>query len=331
MIYLLRSYGLNNSSILKVGFSDQVDKRMSQYFYHNPFILEISKREGDEMFETLLHFYLKSLGYQRKVRSKLDEWYFDCPEVYTIFHISRESLERELWKNRAKYFSGLSSFLIPSTEKMIYEYLREKNLDLFIGEEFIVKDGKVRRTHAPKIDILYKKYLVSNSADSPGECENIVVSDFLTNQFYTTGLFHEKMRRYCEFRDQFGNNPEILEHLFFKIPDQRFRMFYEYYGTKGCSSRKYLEKELEQGWKNATLEDKLKIEMSSRFKPGEKHTLEDLKVIIQEMYDRLGIKKKAKAKDLDQYFKLVKTLLPGIDKKTGEEKMKHGFKIVGVL
>ena len=331
MIYLLRSYGLGRSSILKVGYSGNFDNRFSSYFSHNPFILEISKREGDEMFESLLHFYLKSLGYQKKVRGKLDEWYIDCTEVLSLFHISRESLERELWKKRSKYFSGLSSFSIPSTEKLIYEYLREKNLDTFIGEEFIIEDGKVRRTYAPRIDILYKKHLLSTSPSNSGECDNIVVSDFLDNHFYQTGIFKEKMKMYCEFRDQYKEDREILELLFFRIPDQKFRMFYEYYGTSGCSAKRYEEKELDQGWRNAAQEDRLKIEMSSRFKPGERYALKDLKVMIQGMYDSLGIKKTAKAKDLSQFFKLSKTKVTLTDPNTNEKKVVEGFKIVGVL
>ena len=175
--------------------------------------------------------------------------------------------------------------------------------------------------------------LLRNKFDVEGykSKEEILVEDFLTNKFYTTGIFREKMRMYCEFRDQYGENKEILEHLFFRIKDQKFRMFYEYYGTKGCSARSYQEGELEKGWKNATLEDRLKMEMSSRFKPGDRYSLEDFKVMVQEVYDGLGLKKKAKAKDLEQYFKLSKIFVPGIDKKTGEQKMKHGYKIVGAL
>ena len=156
--------------------------------------------------------------------------------------------------------------------------------------------------------------------------EEVIVKDFLDNHFYTTGLFHEKMKMYCEFRDKYGDDREILENLFFKIPDQRFRMYYEYYGTKGCKSREYLEKELEQGWRNATLEDKLKQEMTSRFKPNDRYSLEDLKKIIQEMYDRLGIKKKAKASDLGGYFKTSRTQVTMPDKS-----LKNGLKITGVL
>ena len=155
--------------------------------------------------------------------------------------------------------------------------------------------------------------------------EEVIVKDFLDNHFYATGIFKEKMKMYCEFRDKYKHDIEILECLFFKIPDQRFRMFYEYYGTSGCSAKRYEEKELDRGWRNATQEDRLKIEMSSRFKPGDRYSLEDLKKIIQEMYDRLGIKKKAKASDLGNYFKTSRTQVTMPDKS-----LKNGLKIVGV-
>ena len=161
--------------------------------------------------------------------------------------------------------------------------------------------------------------------------EEVIVTDFLTNQFYTTGLFHEKMRRYCEFRDKYENDPEILEYLFFKIQDQRFRMFYDFYGTSGCSARNYREGELDQGWRNAAQEDRLKIEMDSRFKPGERYDLKTLKIMVQGIYDSLGIKKKAKASDLGQFFKISKTKVTVTDPNTLEKKVVEGFKIVGVL
>ena len=333
MIYLLRSYGKLGKSILKVGFSDQVDKRMSQYFSSNPYFELISVREGDQYLESLLHIWLRYLKLDVKVLGRLDEWFKDDPQVQQIFHMGLESLERRIWKRRNLIFD-----LSGRGDLNVFAPLYEKNKSTFEGSRYKFVGGKIKKTRALEVDISFQRYLdnqrrgdIQEDNSQHKSPEETIVKDFLTDQFYKTGVFREKMKMYCEFRDQYGNNPEILEHLFFRIPDQRFRMFYEYYGTKGCSARRYEEKELELGWKNATLEDKLKMEMDSKFKPGDRYSLEDLKIMIQGIYDGLGLKKKAKAKDLDQYFKLTKILLPGIDKKTGEEKMKHGFKIVGVI
>ena len=156
--------------------------------------------------------------------------------------------------------------------------------------------------------------------------DELIVKDFLDNHFYRTGLFHEKMKMYCEFRDKYGDNQEILVDLSHKIPDQRFRQFYEYYGTKGCSSRKYKESELLKGWKNATQEDQLKILVESVFKLGSRWALKDIKQKLSELYDDLEIKKTAKASDLKKYFKLSRTQVTMPDKT-----VEHGYKILELL
>ena len=145
--------------------------------------------------------------------------------------------------------------------------------------------------------------------------EEVLVKDFLTNKFYTTGNFREKMKMYCEFRDKHGDNPEVLEHLAFRIKDQRFRLFYEYYGTSGCRAKSYQEGELERGWRDAAQEDKLKFVIFSRFKLGERYPMKEIKTMLADIYVELGIKKAAKATELGNYFKLIKTRITCPDKK----------------
>ena len=71
MIYLIRSHGLGKSSILKIGFTENYDKRMDQYFYNNPLFEVISVREGDEILEKLFHCYLRFLGLKFHKNGKL--------------------------------------------------------------------------------------------------------------------------------------------------------------------------------------------------------------------------------------------------------------------
>ena len=84
MIYLIRSYGKEGKSALKVGFANDLNLRMSQYFYSNPFFEPISSKEGDELLEDLLHYYLYYKGFQYKIDGKLNEWFIDDPEVIKI-------------------------------------------------------------------------------------------------------------------------------------------------------------------------------------------------------------------------------------------------------
>ena len=96
MIYLIRTYGDEGKSALKVGFASDLERRLSQYFYMNPLFEFVSSREGDEILEDLLHYYLYYKGFQYKIDGKLNEWFIDDPEVIRIFDISIEDLEKEL-------------------------------------------------------------------------------------------------------------------------------------------------------------------------------------------------------------------------------------------
>ena len=149
-----------------------------------------------------------------------------------------------------------------------------------------------------------------------------IVSEFLDNHFYSTGIFAEKMKMYCEFRDAYKDSPEVLAALIAKIPDQKFHQYYDYYGTKGCSSRKYKEIELYRGWKDTTKEENLRELIFRSFKVGGKYAKSEIKDILNQIYQKLNLTRKAKATDLGEYFKLIGTKVT-IPNKT----IVHGFKL----
>ena len=132
MLYLIRMYGPGKQSILKVGFSDNIENRLSQYLHMNPYSLVISVREGDLVLEGLIHRYLYSLGLQfNKSGRRLEEWFIDDPEVLRVFHLPRETIERFVWKNRDKAFNTGSNGDI--LDYSSFEYLYNKHIDKFVG------------------------------------------------------------------------------------------------------------------------------------------------------------------------------------------------------
>ena len=72
----------------------------------------------------------------------------------------------------------------------------------------------------------------------------IEIQEFLDNKFYSTGLFYERMRMYCEFMDLHQGNKEVSDIIYFKIKDPKYRDFYNFYGTKGCRAVSYEEKKI---------------------------------------------------------------------------------------
>ena len=133
------------------------------------------------------------------------------------------------------------------------------------------------------------------------------VQDFLDNKFYSTGIFREKMRMYCEFMDKHQGNKEVSDIIYFKIKDPKYRKYYNFYGTKGCSAKKYQKENLELGMIDVSKSDELSSVVHKKFQIGERYTLKEIKSVLQDIYRDLGITSKPKATDLDKYFSLTRT------------------------
>ena len=310
MIYLIKSYLPLGKYLYKVGYTNNIVKRYYNYFYNNPGIEIISTREGDEFFEKLLHYYLYYKGFQYKRNGKLSEWFIGDIEVRNIFHYPRERIEKELWKHREEIFNPKES----SIDYKFFEYLYQKNKETFIGEEFIISEDKKVIRKSKEVDIDFWKIYSPNNIIIPIpdiKLDPILekeIDDFLDNHFYKTGIFEYKMKRYCEFMDKHQGSKEVSDSLYFRIKDDKYRRYYNFFGTSGCrASRKYQESDLIRGFKNDLKGDKLKTLIYSNFKIGDRYTSKDIKQKLQEIYSSLGISKTAKATDLENYFTLVKT------------------------
>lgn len=102
MLYLIRSFGREGKSALKIGFTDDIKNRINSYKYHNPLFELISTREGSLLDETRTHTYLTSFGYKLDI---LDEWFVDEDSVNQLFHKPFETMNKVIWYNRDKLFN----------------------------------------------------------------------------------------------------------------------------------------------------------------------------------------------------------------------------------
>ena len=155
--------------------------------------------------------------------------------------------------------------------------------------------------------------------------EDKILSEFLDNKFYMTGIFEEKMKMYCEFMDKYGNNKYILDSIIHKI-DPKFKTYYDLYGTSGCKSISYHEVNLKQGISDNMKNPDIKNNLISIFKIGSRYTLKDIKTIVKDTYSNLNISKTPKASDLESYFDVSEVKIT--DKTTG--KRSKGYLILGI-
>ena len=163
--------------------------------------------------------------------------------------------------------------------------------------------------------------ITSNISEYQSDLEK-EVQDFLDNKFYGTGIFEKKMKMYCEFMDKHQGNKEVSDIIYFKIKDPKYRKYYNFYGTSGCKAVSYKEKKLELGIIDVSKESELSSVIYKRFKIGDRVIPGEVKIILQDIYRDLGITSKAKATDLGRYFKLTRTKITLLNKKT-----KEGFKL----
>ena len=155
--------------------------------------------------------------------------------------------------------------------------------------------------------------LTSNISEYQSDLEK-EVQEFLDTKFYSTGIFKYKMRMYCEFMDLHQGNKEVSDIIYYKIKDPKYRKYYNFYGTKGCSSLRYEEKKLEEGMIDVSKESELSSVIYKKFKIGDRVVNKDIKQILQDIYRDLGITSNPKATDLGKYFKLTRTCITLPDK-----------------
>ena len=147
---------------------------------------------------------------------------------------------------------------------------------------------------------------------------DMIVNDFLENKFYRTGLFHEKMRMYCEFMDKYQFDPrkELIEDsIYYKIKRDDFKKYYRLFGTSGCSAANYREKALSAKVRNISKDGELRIAIMKKFKAGDILPTSYIKTTLSHIYRDLEIVKTAKATDLRQFFKMFTTTIKDPDTK----------------
>ena len=99
MIYLIRSHGKGDSSLLKIGYTDSLQARNYSYIEHNPLLEILDTREGNEELECTLQ--LRFLYYKANI---LKEWFLDDSDILKHFQDSIDDIDMWLWIHRDDVF-----------------------------------------------------------------------------------------------------------------------------------------------------------------------------------------------------------------------------------
>lgn len=72
-------YFIKSGKYVKIGYAKDVQKRLCQYYTHNPDYILLDKIQGDLKMEKFLHRILKPYQYRT-------EWFYNVPEIYDIWN-----------------------------------------------------------------------------------------------------------------------------------------------------------------------------------------------------------------------------------------------------
>lgn len=142
------------------------------------------------------------------------------------------------------------------------------------------------------------------------------LSEFFKKFYLELTLAKERMRYLCKFLE---DNPIFESEILVNVP-QDYRRYYVSLGPKRCYAFSYqmsrLEEEYQKQLNNQTISSiSLKDLIYNSFKEGEKYSKADLKLIVQKIYDHLGLKKTGKASDFEEWFEMKECKIVGSDKK----------------
>ena len=263
-------------------------------FKNNIVIFYKTKRKDDK--DLTEEEFKKTQEERRKLTEELLEFYKKGNNIQKTGYIQklRDSIEISKYEN---------DFI--SISKKTGEPVYNSFIDIANERSWEVS----QKDYQDKISVTKSlESLASNISEYKSDLEK-EVQDFLDNKFYKTGIFREKMKMYCEFMDKHNGNKEVSNMIYFKIKDPKYRKYYNFYGTSGCSAKKYQEKNLELGMIDVSKESELSSVVHKKFQVNSRYTLKEIKLVLQDIYRDLGITSKPKATDLEKYYNLSSVLI----------------------
>ena len=120
---------------------------------------------------------------------------------------------------------------------------------------------------------------------------------------------------------------ENLENFLELVPG-KYKDYYTIVGPEIISACSYAESEIKKRWmetvSNSEIKDDVIAEIYRMFKVGQRYTKSDIKDSLNNLYQRLGYQKKAKATDLEVYY-----IMKYVKFQDSTNKWVNGFEIIG--
>lgn len=317
MIYFIQmtareKFGAEIKEVIKIGFSDNFNKRLEAYSTHNTSFEVIKKLDGkifSKGCENILHSYLRDKRYNGRT------------EVFT--------LDDEL----TRFIENTNSIGdIISLCSKIGKVKKSTKLHIRLYKPIILHNwNEISKVFNGNPEDIIISMLYYRSMDIKKHVEEILGLDLQDipevdqrelEEFFK-GYKEQRKRQYklkylCEHCEKVGNT-SILQF----IDEKRFCDYINILGLKGCKSDYYNVGRLDNKLKILSFDiTKIREELSNVFEVGKSYTKADIKAKVSEIYKKLSYKASPKATDLEEFFELKPCLI------TVDGKRVNGFKIL---
>ena len=267
----------------------------------------------------------KKLQAQRKENTEvlLENYYEKMNDAGRKLNL--EIYKRDLAKTLSKGQSLYSSNFMSISEKMdkpVYNNFIEIAHER--AWEVAQEDYQDRISVTRAISSLQDESLSVEQQDFRHRDEEYI--ELFLEEFNSYTTFNSRLELYCKFRDSFSGNDYIARRLEFEIRDPRFKDYYEYLGTITCKAHEFRDNELRELMVVDTKAEALKERIQNSFTTGDRVSLKNIKSTLNQIYNELSLKKKAKASDLSEWFIVKKAQIW----MTGENRKVDGFELISL-
>lgn len=331
MIYLISSAAFKDNPesldlevILKIGYTreDSSEGRFKAYTTENPTrrILYLIPN-GTVQDENNLHQHFK------KYLKYGQEWFSYEEEILEFFktHTTKDSLrELNYLRNdlrkmiKEKYFNKILLDLVSnpkvyfSTRDSLYNELDNilmtvDNFDSYFKSQY------------PTVD--FDKEYVLEKANKDFDFIESFRSEFKQNEDFVRRM---KMyyRLVTEFPDIYRQNIKIFHTI---IPLD-YQCYMNLLGPERIKANGYIEVDIRNEMDSVLSVDNIKAELLMKFNTNQKYSTKFIKTSLIEIYQKLNLKKTAKASDLENWFELKSCKILNTETK----KWENGFEILSV-
>lgn len=291
--------GGDSFDVIKIGFSNNFNKRLCAYISHNTSFEVIKKLDGDKFntgCESIIHSYLRDKKYNGRTEVfirdlEIDQLIDNLNSVGDIICLCskikkpKKGIKLYLklykpiilhnWSEISKVFSGKPEDIIIS---MLY--YREMDIKKHVKDLFGIDLQDVPEEDLKELEDFFRGY------------------NKLTDRNY-------KLKYLCDYCRKVGNT-SILQF----IEEKKFDVYINVFGLDVCKAVWYKTSELDRRLSVMSFDTSiLSARILSEFNVGESHTNVYLKERLKEIYKEIGYKVNAKATDLNNYFDTKKCLI----------------------